>query len=629
MTHDKARGRPNQYDLLRQRRFLPFFLVHILGAINENLLKNALLFLVTYQSAAGAQMSPRLVALAGGLYILPFVLFSGIAGGMAQRHDKTSILKYVKAFEVGIMVLAAVALEDHDIALLLATLFLMGSHSTFFAPAGYGLLPQVLRSDELVGGNGLLKTGTVLAILLGTSAGGLAAARSPTLIGVGLLSSAAVGFVICLAIPSARAVAPGRRIGWNPLTSSLESFRAARESRTVLLSVLGVSWFWFYGALVFEQLPLYCQNILHGNGSVVTLAVAVFALGVSCGSLLCERLSGGQIELGLVPFGSFGLTLFALDWVWAAPHVAPGRVIDLPGLMVMPGGWRVLFDIAAIGACAGLFVVPLNALVQQRSSPVSLPRIIGANSMLNVLFMVAASVLGAAGTARGMAVTGLLAGAAILNAAVALYIYRLVPEFLLRFVCYVLVHVLYRMRRTSGATFPETGAALLVSNHVTFVDALVISAACRRPVHFIMDEAIFNAPIIRTLARAMKAIPIASARDDAAVLERAFHMTAQALRDGDLVCIFPEGRLTRDGLIGTFRAGLMRILSETPVPVIPLAIVGLWGSMFSKQTPRVWQRLPRKLGARIAVNVGAAVDPRTVSPQGLRAQVQAQYDRGA
>jgi 1-acyl-sn-glycerol-3-phosphate acyltransferase len=339
------------------------------------------------------------------------------------------------------------------------------------------------------------------------------------------------------------------------------------------------------------------------------------------------------VEIGLVPFGSIGLTVFAVDWVIASPRVGtPGfdahAVLNLHGMLALPGGMRTLFDIAAIGVFGGFFVVPLNALVQQRSRPQALARVIGANSILNALFMVAAALLGAVGLAKGLSVLQLILVAALLNAVVAVYIYSLVPEFLLRFVCWLLVHTLYRLRKR-GARFPESAAALLVCNHVSFVDALVISAACRRPIRFIMDEAIFRAPIIRTLATGMKAIPIASARDDVAILERAFEMIAAALRDGELVCIFPEGRLTRDGEIAAFRSGLVRIVTETPVPVIPMAVAGLWGSMFSRRTPKMWQRLPRKLWHRVVVNVGEPVAPEKAVPEQLRERVCELYREAA
>jgi 1-acyl-sn-glycerol-3-phosphate acyltransferase len=616
----------NQFALLRERRFLPFFIAQGCGAFNDNLLKNVLIILVTYQTARWSTLRPELLAnIAAGLFILPFVVFSGLAGQLGERFDKSRILQSVKALEILIMAIAAIGFSRHQIALLLAALFLMGVHSTFFAPAKYGLLPQVLDAAELVGGNAMLETGTFIAILLGTlTAGVLAGHSNTTWIEASLGLVAVVGFLVSLAIPKSAAVSPGQRLDFNPWTSTLDNLRAARESRAVLLAVLGMSWFWFFGALVLVQLPLYCRSVLHGDETLVTVTLIAFSVGVGVGSLLCERLSGRQVEIGLVPFGSIGLTLFAVDWVLASPRVDPHAVLTLHDFLGLHGSLRVLFDIAAIGVFGGFFVVPLNALVQQRSRPEALARVIGANSILNALFMVAAALLGAIGLARGLSVLQLILLAALMNAIVAAYIYSLVPEFLLRFLCWLLMHTLYRLQKR-GARFPETGAALLVCNHVSFVDALVISAACRRPIRFIMDEAIFRAPIIRTLAKGMKAIPIASAKDDAVILEHAFATTAAALRDGELVCIFPEGRLTRDGKIAPFRPGLTRIVRETPVPVIPMAITGLWGSMFSRQAPKLWQRLPRKLWHRVVVNVGAAVPPADADPEQLHSEVVALY----
>jgi 1-acyl-sn-glycerol-3-phosphate acyltransferase len=609
-----------------ERRFLPFFCAQACGAFNDNLLKNVLIILVTYQAARWSALRPELLAnIAAALFIAPFVVFSGIAGQLGERFDKTRILKCVKALEILIMLVAAVGFLQHRVALLLLALFMMGVHSSFFAPAKYGLLPEVLNAEELVGGNALLETGTFLAILLGTLAAGLLAGHSNTSwIAAGLVLIALLGFVSSLAIPKSQAVAPGQHLDWNPWTSTLDNLRAARESRTVFLSILGMSWFWFFGALVLVQLPLYCHNVLHGDESLVTLTIAMFAVGVGVGSLLCERLSGRQVEIGLVPFGSIGLTLFAVDWVIATPRLDAHVLLTAHALLALPGGIRTLLDIAAVGVFGGFFVVPLNALVQQRSRPQALARVIGANSILNALFMVAAAALAAVGLARGLTVLQLILLAALMNAVVAIYIYTLVPEFLLRFVCWLLVHTLYRLKRR-GEHFPESGAALIVSNHVSFVDALVISAACRRPIRFIMENAIFRAPIIRTLATGMKAIPITSAKEDAVVYERAFELAAAALRDGELLCIFPEGRLTADGEIAAFRPGFARILAANPVPVIPIAIVGLWGSMFSRQFRRLWQRLPRKLWHRVIVNVGSVVAPGDATPERLRAGVGVLY----
>jgi 1-acyl-sn-glycerol-3-phosphate acyltransferase len=616
----------NQFRLLRERRFLPFFFTQAFGAFNDNLLKNVLIILVTYQAARWSTMPPALLTnIAAGLFIAPFVVFSGIAGQIGERFDKTLVLKSVKALEVAIMLVAAIGFLQHRVALLLFAVCMMGVHSTFFAPAKYGLLPQVLNAQELIGGNAMLETGTFLAILLGTLVAGLLAGNANTSwIAASLFLVAVLGFATSLAIPKSPAVAPTQHLDWNPWTSTLDNLRAARESTSVLLSILGMSWFWFFGALLLTQLPLYCHDVLHGDESVVTTTIVMFSLGVGVGSLLCERLSGRQVEIGLVPFGSIGLTLFALDWVLATPHVDAHTVLTARALIGMHGGIRTLFDIAAVGVFGGFFVVPLNALVQQRSRPEALARVIGANSILNALFMVAAAILAAVGLQRGLSVQELIVLAAVMNAVVAVYIYTLVPEFLLRFVAWLLVHTLYRMQRI-GARLPEEGAALIVCNHVSFVDALAISAACRRPMRFIMDSAIFNAPIIKTLAKGMKAIPIASARSDPQVFEQAFEAAAAALRDGELVCIFPEGRLTPDGEIHEFRPGLTRILKETPVPVIPMALVGLWGSMFSREGKKLWQRMPKKLWHRVIVNVGATMDPKDATPEVLRERVVALY----
>lgn len=603
-------SRPHQFRLLRERRFLPFFIAQASCALNDNLFRSVLVILAAYQAAGWREVPPDLLANFAALsYIVPFVVFSGLAGQLAQRFDKARILKIIKALEIAIMIAAGAGIAQRRLDLVLTALFLMGARSTFFAPAKYALLPQLLDSGELLGGNALLETATFLAILLGTLGAAVLAVRANAAwIGASLLLVAVTGFLVSLAIPKSEVVRPSARLDWNPWTSTLDNLRAARESRAVLLSVLGVSWFWFFSALMLVLLPSYCRFVMHGDESLVLIALAAFSVGVGVGALLCEFLSGRQVEIGLVPFGSVGMTIFALDWALASPHA----------------GVRPWFDIAAIGVFGGLFVVPLNALVQQRSRPQALSRVIGASNLLNALFMVAAALLGAVGLARALSVPQMILIAALMNAAVAVYIYSLVPEFLLRFACWLLVHTLYRLEKR-GHHLPETGAALLVCNHVSYVDALVISAACRRPIRFIMDEAIFHAPIISTLAAGMKAIPIASAKDDATILEQALLSVAAALRDGELVCIFPEGRLTRDGEIAAFRPGLSRIAAETPVPVIPMAITGLWGSMFSRRSPGPWQRLPRELWHRVVLNVGAPMAPEYAVPEELHERVRELY----
>ncbi|MBM0103309.1 MFS transporter [Steroidobacter sp. S1-65] len=612
----------SQFTLLAQRRFLPFFGAQALGAFNDNVYKNVLVILATYQAASYTAMDPALLTnVAAGLFILPFVLFSGMAGQLADRYDKARVLQAVKAAEIPIMGLAAFGFAIHSIEVLLGALFLMGMQSTFFAPAKYGVLPEVLRDSELVGGNAMVEMGTFVAIVLGTLAAGLLAADgSIPLIVITLLAIAALGFLSSLAIPKLQPAAPTLKIDRRPWSSTWDNLRAAAESRVVFLAILGISWFWFYGALVLAQLPLYTKEVLGGSEQVVTVLLVMFSAGVGLGSLLCERLSGRKVEIGLVPFGSIGLTVFAVDLYFATPSMA-GANLSAREFIAAPGSARILIDMALIGVFGGFFIVPLYALVQQRTRREIMSRVIGANSILNAVFMVVAAGLAALGLHAGLTIPQLLLLTGVLNAFVAIYIYSLVPEFLLRFVAWLLIHFVYRLDRRGIDNIPEQGPALLICNHVGFADAIVISAACPRPIRFIMERSIFQIPVLSTLFRGMKAIPVAPAREDPEVYEQAFQTVAAELRDGNLVCIFPEGKLTPDGEIGEFRAGMMRILKETPVPVIPMSLSGLWDSMFSRKYKQVWKRWPRRFWARITLKVGEAVAPEHADVGTLRQRV--------
>lgn len=616
---------PNQFRLLGQRRFLPFFGAQALGAFNDNVYRNVLLILITFGGSISTSMQPEVLTnLAGGLFILPYLLFSGLAGQLADRFDKSRVVQVVKATEILIMGVAGVGLASGNLAILMAALFMLGMHSTFFAPAKYGLLPQILQPSELIGGNAMLEMGTFLAILLGTLAGGVLAAGhgTGTIVGA-LVAIAAAGLVLSLIMPRAAPADPTLRIDWNLWRSSMASIRAARESRAVFLSVLGNSWFWFYGALVLAQLPLFVKTVLGGSEQVVTVFLFVFSAGVGIGSLLCEKLSGGKVEIGLVPFGSIGLTVFALDLALGSPTSAAHEALNARDFLHQPGSWRMLTDIGLIGIFGGIFIVPLYALIQQRSRSEVVSRVISATNIINALFMVAAALFGAIALRSGLTIPQLFVAVAIMNGAVAVYIYTLVPEFLLRFLSWLLVHVIYRLRVKGIDRIPEHGPALLICNHVSFVDPIVISAACPRPIRFIMEASIFRIPLLNGVFRGMKAIPVAPAKQDPAVYERAFEIVAKELRAGELVCIFPEGRLTPDGEIAEFRAGMLRILKETPVPVIPLALSNLWGSMFSRFSNCLWKRLPRRYLAKITLAAGEPIAPADASLENLRDAVAA------
>jgi len=613
----------SQFRLLFERRFGPFFAAQALAAFNDNLFKNVLIILATYQTAAYSSMPPELLTnIAAGLFILPYVLFSGIAGQLSDRFDQTRVMKVVKAIEIVIMAIAALGFAIHDIRILLGALFLMGVHSTFFSPAKYGYLPHVLRNTELVGGNALVEMGTFLAILLGTLAAGVLGAHGDLEVIVGAtLLVAILGFIASLGIPSHAATDPNLRIDWNLCTSTWTNIKVARESRVVFLSILGISWFWFYGAVVLAQLPVYCKEVLGGGEDVVTMMLVLFSAGVGLGSLLCERFSGHKVEIGLVPFGSIGLTVFAVDMFFMTPALPAALPLTAAEFLQTPNAIRLLVDLGLIGIFGGFYIVPLYALVQQRARKAAMSRVISTNNIMNAVFMVVAAGSAAAALALGATIPQLLLATAILNAFVAVYIYSLVPEFLLRFIAWILMKLMYRLRVTGVESIPEEGPALIICNHVSFVDALVISASVPRPIRFVMESAIFKMPVVNTFARGMKAIPIASAKEDREAMERAFAIVAAELRDGNLVCIFPEGKLTADGNMNVFRPGMTRILNETPVPVIPIGMSGLWTSMFSRAAKSVWFRLPRRLFAKLTVTIGMPVEPRAATPDAMHATV--------
>ena len=605
----------NQFQLLRERRFLPFFLTQALGAFNDNVFKNALVILVAFLTAELSAADVNFYTnLAAGLFILPFLLFSATSGQLSDKYDKARLAQFVKMLEIAIMLIACAGFVTRNIPLLMAMLFMMGLHSTLFGPLKYGLLPQVLDERELVGGNGLIEMGTFLAILLGTILGSTlirAAGYGAWLVGAATIGFAVLGLACALAMPRAAPAEPQLKINWNPFSETWNNLTYIRGNRTIFLSCLGISWFWFYGSIYFTQLPNYTKEVLGSDPGVYTLILTLFSIGIGAGSILCERLSGHKVEVGLVPFGSIGMTIFGADLYFAHPASAGQLGLGVTAMLGQPHIWRVLIDLVLMAIFSGFFIVPLFALVQARSDPARRSRVIAANNILNALFMVVAAALSAILLNKlGLSIPALLLATALMNAAVAVYIYTLVPEFLLRFVDWVLINTLYRIRVRGLEAIPERGPALLVCNHVSFMDPMVIMGCVRRPVRFVMYYRIFETPVIKYLFKAAKAIPIAGRKEDAALMERAFAEVDRELAAGNIVCIFPEGGITRDGTMQRFRPGVERIIAQRPVPVVPLALRGLWGSIFSRADTALGRlRLPRRFWSQIELVAGPAVTP--------------------
>ncbi|HET9576542.1 MAG TPA: MFS transporter [Usitatibacter sp.] len=606
----------SQFSLLRQRRFAPLFWTQFLGAANDNLFKFSFTLLATYAAGDWGGVDPSTAGFViGAIFITPFLLFSATAGQLADKFDKAAVIRAVKNLEIAVMAIAAVGFTQRQPLLLYACVFLMGVHSTLFGPVKYAYLPQHLREAELTGGNGLVEMGTFVAILVGTIAGGMlekAAAGHAGAIAATCLAVAIAGRLTAQRVPPSPPLEPGLAIDWNPLAETMRNLRAASRDRAVFHSLLGISWLWFFGSTFLTAFTPFTREVLHGDENLVTVLLAIFSIGIAAGSLACERLSGRKIEIGLVPFGSIGMTVFAVDLWLASRGVQPRQA-------------RVMADLFLLAFFGGLYSVPLYALIQSRAEPGHRARIVAANNILNALFMIAAALMAAGLLRAGLTLPELFLVLGLMNAAVAAYIYLLVPEFLMRFLCWLLIHSVYRLEKRGLENIPESGPAVLVCNHVSFVDPLVILAASPRPIRFVMDHRIFRTPVLSFIFRTGKAIPIAPAKEDARLLEAAYDAVAEALAQGELVAIFPEGRITDTGDLYPFRPGIRRIVERTPVPVVPLALKGLWGSVFSRygghvMSSTLWRR---GLFPRIALEAATPLVPAQATPESLQVLVQA------
>ena len=624
---------PSQFSLLAQRRFLPFFVAQFLGAANGYFLQFAVVVLVTFRIDV-PWLPPQYAGLAiGALYVLPYLLFSATGGQLADKFDKTALTRAIKTLEIGIVSLAAWGLVSMNVPLLLGCVFLMGLHATLFSPVKFAYLPNHLSERELTGGNAMLETGTFSAILFGNLAGGALVAipgHGPTLAAVGLLVLAVAGRVVAQFVPPTPATAPGLRIAWNPFAETVRTLRVAHERPVLFRAVLGISWMWFMGTVFLSQFASIARDLLHGGPAVAGLLLVVFSVAVAAGSLACETLSRRHVEIGLVPLGAIGMTVFSVDLYFATRALEPYGDDSLAGFLAQPEHWRVLVDLAMLAVFAGLFSVPMYALIQTRSPITHLARVNAANNVLNAMFMVASAAVVASLLALGLTLPQVFLAVGVANALVAAYVFLMVPEYLLRFVAWVASRIVYRFRVRGDEHVPASGPAVLVCNHVSFVDAVLLMAASPRPIRFVMDHRIFALPVLGTMFRLSGAIPIAPRSVDSATYERAFEQARRVLDEGELLGIFPEGAITRDGRLQPFRAGVRKLLDTHPVPVLPMALGELWGSYFSRiEQGRAMVR-PFRRGAftRVRLEIGEPMPAHEATPEALQHRVQALPDRG-
>lgn len=625
---------PNQFALLRQRRFAPFFWTQFSGAANDNLFKFAFTVLVTYQLSV-TWLPPALAGLLiGAVFILPFLLFSATSGQLTDKFEKTRMIRFVKNLELVIMLIAAAGFMSSEVnlkvAILLGCTFLMGLHSTLFGPVKFAYLPQALNERELTGGNGMVEMGTFVAILLGNIVGGLMIAVpqvGPVYVAASCVLLALAGRTAAQFIPLAPATDPGLKINWNPVTETWRNLQLAKSNVVVFRSMLGISWMWFFGAVFLSQFPSFAKEVVHGNEAVASLLLVVFSVGIATGSLLCEVLSKRHVEIGLVPLGAIGMSVFAVDLYFASRGLPASGVMDVGAFLSRHAHWRLMLDLGLLSLFAGLYSVPMYALIQLRSPATHRARVIAANNILNALFMIVSSILAGALLGAGFSIPQIFLFVGLANAVVAFYIFMLVPEYLLRFMAFVLSRCIYRFRITGDENIPTRGAALLACNHVSLVDPVLLMSASPRPICFVMDHRIFRMPVLGSVFRLTKAIPIAPRAEDPALYDAAFAAASKVLREGDLLAIFPEGGLTKNGELQAFKGGLMKIIENAErdgidVSVIPMALSNLWGSFFSRiEGSAMSHPFRRGVFSRVGLSVGKPVAAADVSPELLQAKV--------
>ncbi|MCE7566215.1 MFS transporter [Aliivibrio fischeri] len=611
-----------QAKLLTQRRFLPYFLTQSLGAFNDNIFKNTLLLFVAFASVDSLPISSNLfINLAAGLFILPFFLFSAFAGILADKYEKSAFIRKVKLAEIIIMLFGAIAFVLKDFTLLLILLFLMGTQSAFFGPVKYALLPQQLKEDELVSGNALVETGTFLAILFGTiGAGIIASQENAQYIAAGaVLLFAVLGYLSSRFIPYAKAIDPTLSFRWRPIQQTRNTISIAKKDSSVFLAIMGISWFWFLGASYLTQFPNYTHHFLNDNAITVSVLLALFSVGIAVGSLACDVLSKHRVELGIIPLGSLGITIFGFNLFLATP-ANPIHTTDFFEILTHPDLFSVFVNLFFLGVSGGIFIVPLYTLIQKRPQAKHRSQIIAANNIYNAIFMVTSAILGIIClSVIELSIPQFFFLLAILNGIVTLFLFFRVPIFIIRFVLWVLTHTGYRVSHQHLHHIPDEGGALLVCNHITYMDAFIISGACPRPIRFVMEEEYAELPLIKYFFKLTKVIPINATKSSS--IRRAFMEVENALTNREIVLIFPEGVLTRDGEIGPFLRGMDIILKRSPVPVIPMALRGLWGSFFSRHGGKAILKRPSRCWSKVEVVAGEPVLPQDATSKLMREKV--------
>ena len=590
--------------------FWSLILTQFQGAFSDNAFRLLVIFLV-----AGSELSQGRkegVLLIGALFSLPFVLFSMTGGYFADRFSKRDVTIRTKLFEVAVMLLALIGLATDSLAIKVAAVFLMSVQSAIFGPSKYGLLPELLPEKRLSWGNGILELGTFLAIITGTIMGGFLAENlegSQYLSGLILIGLALLGLVTSLGIKKVPAANPAKKFRINLLGDLAMQIRLIRQDRVLFLAIFGNAYFWFLAEFFRYNILFYGIEVLKVSETQNSLLLASVAIGIGSGSLAAGYLSGSKIEYGLIPLGALGLTVFSglLSW---------------EGLTF----WEVAGSLALLGFSSGFFLVPINALIQHRPASSQKGGVIAAGSIIAFLgILLSSGVYYLVSVIGGFSPPTIFLISAVFTIGATIYVLLLLPDALLRLLLWLFTHSIYRIRVEGRDHIPDKGGALFVSNHLSFVDALLLLASTDRPIRFIMFKGYNDRPLIKPFSRMMRAIPISSELRPREMI-RSLQEASNAIRSGDVVCIFAEGQITRIGQLLPFRRGLERIMKNVDAPIIPVFLDGVWGSIFSFQKGRFLWKIPRRLLSPVTVSFGRPMKPDATAIE-VRGAVQELHTR--
>lgn len=572
----------NQFHLLKSRRFLPLFVTQFLGSLNDNLFRHFLAILITFELAQSLELDGQiLVTLAMGVFVLPFFLFSAMAGQLADKFEKSASIRLIKLAEVAIMVCAAAGFLLEQPYFLLAVLFFMGTQSAFFGPLKYSILPDHLKDDELVGGNALVETATFVAILLGTILGGVVSVDGTgvKIVAACLVLFAVLGWGASFRIPRAEPPAPNLKISLNVIRETLGILRFAADNRKIWLTILGISWFWLVGATFLSQFPAFTKDVLGADQSVGTLFMVVFSLGIAAGSLLCNKILKGEISPKYVPFAALGMTVFLADFYLATRGAAPvgTGLAAIKDFAAVGGNWRILVDLFAIAACGGMFTVPLYAILQHDSDPEHRSRTIAANNIANSAFVVAGAV-GAAGLlASGVSIQSIFILLAALNAVAAIYICGILPDALIKAFLKAALKFFYRVDVRGLENYEKAGKrAVVVVNHVSFLDAVLLATYLPVKPMFAINKDVAKAWWVKPFLGLVDAFPIDPTNPMATK-----SMIREVQKDKHCV-IFPEGRITVTGALMKIYEGPGMVADKADAELIPIRIDGAQFTPFSR-----------------------------------------------